>query len=42
MCTSYEELAAEYPADRAEIDRHKEAMLKEVRAWKEREQDVRK
>src|SRR5699024_2862195 len=37
MALSYEELLAKYPVDRAEIDRHKERMLAEVRAYRLRE-----
>lgn len=37
MAVSYEELLAKYPVDRAEIDRHKERMLAEVRAYRLRE-----
>ncbi len=37
MALSYEELAARYPTDRAEIDAHKERMLAEVRAYRLRE-----
>jgi transcriptional regulator with XRE-family HTH domain len=37
MALSYEELAARYPADRTEIDAHKERMLAEVRAYRLRE-----
>ncbi|MFT4188691.1 MAG: helix-turn-helix transcriptional regulator [Aeromicrobium sp.] len=37
MPLSYEELATKYPADRAEIDAHKERMLAEVRAYRLRE-----
>src|SRR5699024_3605561 len=34
MALSYEEPLAKYPVDRAEIDRHKERMLAEVRAYR--------
>lgn len=37
MALSYEELAARYPVDRAQIEAHKARMLAEVRAYRLRE-----
>lgn len=37
MALSYEDLHAKYPVDRETIDKHKELMLAEVRAYRLRE-----